>query len=96
VYVARLDAGQYPHSRAQSDEEFEEERRVLYVALTRAKNELFMVRAPEMIPAWGSQPTFIEGVPEGLIRRVQFGQRRREVWNTLKSLDGVIPDIDDV
>lgn len=96
VYVARLDAGQYPHSRAQSDEEFEEERRVLYVALTRAKNELFMVRAPEMIPAWGSQPTFVEGMPEGLIRRVQFGQRRREVWDTLKSLDGVIPDIDDV
>lgn len=37
--------GQYPHIRAQdSFEEVEEERRVLYVAMTRAKDELIITR----------------------------------------------------
>jgi len=38
--------GVYPHQRSiGSDDEIEEERRVLYVALTRAQNELFITRA---------------------------------------------------
>ena len=44
-YVANVTAGQYPHSRAQGNfDEVEEERRVLYVALTRAKNELILTK----------------------------------------------------
>ncbi|MEK5794628.1 3'-5' exonuclease, partial [Acinetobacter nosocomialis] len=35
----------YPHARAQGDfDEVEEERRVLYVALTRAENELIITK----------------------------------------------------
>ncbi|ALH95106.1 ATP-dependent helicase [Acinetobacter equi] len=44
-YVANVTAGQYPHARAQGNfDEVEEERRVLYVALTRAKNELILTK----------------------------------------------------
>ncbi|OTG85645.1 ATP-dependent DNA helicase PcrA [Acinetobacter sp. ANC 4558] len=44
-YVANVSAGQYPHARAQGNfDEVEEERRVLYVALTRAKNELILTK----------------------------------------------------
>ena len=44
-YVANVTPGQYPHARAQGDfDEVEEERRVLYVALTRAKNELILTK----------------------------------------------------
>lgn len=44
-YVANVTAGQYPHARAQSDfDAVEEERRVLYVALTRAQNELILTK----------------------------------------------------
>ncbi|NNP73209.1 ATP-dependent DNA helicase PcrA [Acinetobacter defluvii] len=44
-YVANVSAGQYPHARAQGDfDEVEEERRVLYVALTRAQNELILTK----------------------------------------------------
>lgn len=44
-YMVNASAGQYPHIRAQeSFEEVEEERRVLYVAMTRAKNELIITR----------------------------------------------------
>lgn len=44
-YVANVSAGQYPHARAQGHfDEVEEERRVLYVALTRAQNELILTK----------------------------------------------------
>ena len=44
-YVANVTAGQFPHARAQgSFDDVEEERRVLYVALTRAKNELILTK----------------------------------------------------
>lgn len=44
-YVANVTAGQYPHARAHGDfDDVEEERRVLYVALTRAKNELILTK----------------------------------------------------
>lgn len=44
-YVANVSAGQYPHARAQGDfDQIEEERRVLYVALTRAQNELILTK----------------------------------------------------
>jgi len=44
-YIVNASVGQYPHIRAQdSFEEVEEERRVLYVAMTRAKDELIITR----------------------------------------------------
>ncbi len=44
-YVANVSPGQYPHARAlESFAEVEEERRVLYVALTRAQNELILTK----------------------------------------------------
>lgn len=44
-YVANVSAGQYPNARAQGNfDEVEEERRVLYVALTRAQNELILTK----------------------------------------------------
>ncbi|MFU9047545.1 ATP-dependent helicase [Acinetobacter tibetensis] len=44
-YVVNVTAGQYPHARAQGDfDAVEEERRVLYVALTRAQNELILTK----------------------------------------------------
>lgn len=44
-YVANVTPGKYPHARAQGDfDDVEEERRVLYVALTRAQNELILTK----------------------------------------------------
>ena len=44
-YVVNVTPGQYPHVRAQGDfNDVEEERRVLYVALTRAQNELILTK----------------------------------------------------
>ncbi|SPL69565.1 ATP-dependent helicase [Acinetobacter stercoris] len=44
-YVANVSPGQYPNARAHGNfDEVEEERRVLYVALTRAQNELILTK----------------------------------------------------
>ena len=44
-YVINVSVGTYPNSKSiGSEEDLEEERRVLYVALTRAKNELVITR----------------------------------------------------
>lgn len=44
-YVPHVSLNQYPHARAQGDfDDVEEERRVLYVALTRAEDELILTK----------------------------------------------------
>ena len=95
VYLARADIGQYPHSMAKDEAEVEEERRVLYVALTRAKDELIIVRSPELIGTWGVHYTFLDTLPAGLTNRVAAGIRRREAWRDLLMSGGVIPDIEE-
>jgi len=53
-YVANVSPGQYPHARAlESFDEVEEERRVLYVALTRAQNELILTK--QNLSQWTSE-----------------------------------------
>ena len=45
-YVIRAEPGMYPHFRSIGDEDDEEEeRRILYVAMTRAKDELILTRS---------------------------------------------------
>lgn len=48
VFLVGLEEGIFPHSRSLLDEkEVEEERRLCYVALTRARERLFMINAKE-------------------------------------------------
>ena len=44
AYIFRVQNGVFPHIKATSDDEIEEERRVLYVAMTRARKELILTR----------------------------------------------------
>ena len=43
-YIIRVQDGVFPHIKALSDDEIEEERRVLYVAMTRARKQLVLTR----------------------------------------------------
>ncbi len=50
VFIAGLEEGIFPHSRsAYSQEELEEERRLAYVAMTRAREALYLVYATKRI-----------------------------------------------
>ncbi|MGH2750686.1 MAG: ATP-dependent helicase [Actinomycetota bacterium] len=44
VFLVRLEEGELPFKRAKSDEAVTEERRLLYVGITRAKKHLFLTR----------------------------------------------------
>lgn len=73
VFVIHLADGKFPSSHAAADpEQFEEERRLLYVAATRAKNQLFLsypreAVAPDRSRQYCSLTPFLTELPSGLI-----------------------------
>ncbi len=71
VFVINLAEGKFPSAMAQTPEEIEEERRLLYVAATRAKKHLYLVYPREVAqPGRLGEPAmisrFLEEIPAGL------------------------------
>ena len=72
VFLLGLEEGVFPHSRAlMEDEEMEEERRLAYVGITRAEQELFITNA-QMRTLYGRTnmnpvSRFIKEIPEDLL-----------------------------
>ncbi len=74
-FVAAANPGCYPHNRSlKSDDEIEEERRILYVAMTRAKDELIISRSHSRgfgRGSWTSMeelPYFLKQLPAKLVK----------------------------
>ena len=92
-YVANVTAGQYPHARAQGNfDDVEEERRVLYVALTRAQNELILTKqnlnlwARDQVDAQGRkiESYFLNDLTRQLcITETHYKQRQQTVKSAL-------------
>lgn len=77
VFITWLEDGIFPSSRSFWDiKELEEERRLMYVAMTRAKKELFLSRASERFYFWNyvSNPEsrFLKEIDRELIEEYQF------------------------
>ena len=72
VFLTGMEEGVFPHSRALGEKkELEEERRLAYVGLTRARERLFVSRA-EYRSSWGAPnynppSRFLDEIPENLI-----------------------------
>ena len=83
VFIAGLEEGLFPHSRALDDEkELEEERRLAYVGITRAKRRLFLSHAWRRA-TWGmgqaSVPSrFLLEIPAELMEGPQLGANADE------------------
>jgi DNA helicase-2/ATP-dependent DNA helicase PcrA len=45
VFIAGMEEGIFPHKRSMDEDGVEEERRLCYVAMTRAKRQLFLLSA---------------------------------------------------
>jgi len=95
VFIIGLDEGLLPHSRSRDDpEEMAEERRLFYVGLTRARNQLYLVRARQR-STYGSseysEPSrFLEDIPDFLLsmQGIQYSSRwpaRREAYQRWES-----------
>lgn len=83
VFVIWVMEGRFPPSRANSNPlALEEERRLMYVAATRAKDQLILCYpGQESVPSWNwgdsgyrtGMSSFIQGLPEGVISRESTG-----------------------
>ena len=87
VFIAGLEDGLFPLSRTYNEpEEMEEERRLFYVGITRARDKLLLVRARRRRRAGeimhGRLSPFAEAVPESLIERQRTRRLSREAFAT--------------
>ncbi|GAB2535044.1 UvrD-helicase domain-containing protein [Brachybacterium huguangmaarense] len=78
VFLTGLEDGTFPHQRSMSDpEQLEEERRLAYVGITRAREKLYLTRA-QMRAAWGAPQyfpasRFLDEVPEKVLDVARAG-----------------------
>ena len=78
VFIIGMEEGVFPHSRAFADnEELEEERRLAYVGITRAEQELFLTCA-RMRTLFGrtaanAPSRFLQEIPKELLENVSMG-----------------------
>ena len=74
VFLTGLEEGVFPHSRSLGDpNEIEEERRLAYVGLTRARERLYLTRASTRFmfgtPTYNAPSRFFSEIPEQLMER---------------------------
>jgi len=92
VFIVGAEEGLFPSYRSmESEEEMEEERRLCYVALTRAKRELYITCSKRRMlygqTMYGKPSRFIEEIPAELMEEVEvrpqrpaYGQQTSGAW----------------
>ena len=86
VYIVGLDELLLPHSRSRDDEEdLAEERRLLYVGITRAKRKLTLTRAMRRRTPYGTYEDtlpsrFLKDLPASLVQEDFYAQPRRNSY----------------
>ncbi len=81
VFLAGLEEGIFPHSRSLLErDELEEERRLMYVAITRAKDKLYMTHAKNRMlygEVQSSAPSqFLDDIPEEVMDKPEKQKHR--------------------
>jgi DNA helicase-2/ATP-dependent DNA helicase PcrA len=90
VFLSGMEEGILPSSRSTDDSGIEEERRLLYVGITRAKTRLYLTRAKERKKFGESIPSipsrFLEEIDKELVRWIGEETQETEV-NFLDQLE---------
>ncbi len=76
VYVIDLVEGSVPSHRAKTEEQIEEERRALYVAMTRAKKELYVLSSRERLGRTPDESRLVKEIFEGRASSTAEGRLR--------------------
>jgi DNA helicase II / ATP-dependent DNA helicase PcrA len=77
VFLVGMEEGLFPHSRSMFEmRELEEERRLCYVAMTRAKENLYLTQARQRLyfgkTEANNSSRFIEEIPQNLIKHIGY------------------------
>jgi DNA helicase-2/ATP-dependent DNA helicase PcrA len=92
IFIVGMEEGLFPHSRSYTDpEEMEEERRLAYVGITRAKGNLYLIHA-ETRKYFGTTQNnlvsrFIEDIPEELVEHTIWNEDRKSLEKDTDRLD---------
>ena len=85
VFITGMEEGVFPHQRSLDEQNIEEERRLAYVGITRAKRRLYLVHARAR-NLWGSAmygipSRFLGEIPASQIEKVTIGGARTS-WDS--------------
>ncbi|HEX8648209.1 MAG TPA: UvrD-helicase domain-containing protein [Thermoleophilaceae bacterium] len=91
VFMLGCEDGVFPHSRAIESGDLEEERRLCYVGITRARRQLYMTFARTRVlhggREWNMPSRFLDELPAELVEReAQEAKRFQQTWSTRESL----------
>jgi DNA helicase-2/ATP-dependent DNA helicase PcrA len=95
VFMIGMEEGIFPHARAIEEQGLEEERRLAYVGMTRAKERLVLTHASAR-SLWGSRSynlpsRFLDELPED---RVERSRLQPASWSSYGSPTGIAPRSD--
>lgn len=83
VFIAGMEEGLFPHSRSIQEANIEEERRLAYVGITRARERLTMLHASSRSVfgrrSWNMPSRFLDELPEAAVQRTR---REQSSWGT--------------
>ncbi|HPN54630.1 MAG TPA: UvrD-helicase domain-containing protein [Candidatus Moranbacteria bacterium] len=88
VFIAGLEEGILPHSRSMlSHAEMEEERRLMYVGLTRAKEKIYLLFTRQRVlfgsTQMNSPSRFLEDIPEKLVTHNSYREAEQKIFASL-------------
>lgn len=98
-YIVNVSPSAYPTPRAISngEEAIEEERRCLYVAMTRAKDRLFIYRTLKSVHTDSGESSdiyFLDGLPDSLVKMKTVGENVQfdDMWYTGERIENDLAD----
>src|SRR5262245_15692075 len=87
VFITGLEEGLFPHEQGVTERDgLEEERRLAYVAITRARNRLYLSHAQTRMlhgqTRYNIPSRFLEEIPQQLLKWLtpRFSKQRKEMW----------------
>lgn len=97
VFIVGLEEGLFPHYKSlMSNQDIEEERRLLYVAMTRAKENLYLTysirRTRRGIPEFLDPSRFLNEIPEDYIDKIYLDSKNSVEKNKIFEENNVKPN----
>jgi DNA helicase-2/ATP-dependent DNA helicase PcrA len=96
VFLTGLEEGLFPHEQSANERDgLEEERRLAYVAITRARHRLYLSHAQTRMlhgqTRYNIPSRFLEEIPEGLMKWLtpRFSKKKEFTWSTTKKEDAM-------